>query len=134
MERFQRAPRSTGDQCRRTGHVSPGDLRDPAESSGLSTALYDPPGALSQKPGLPGLRWDGRGGDVAADVTLNQLFGYNLLVISALLGLRLLYVVSAALYQSLFTQSVIANAARMRCQVRNVESLEDSQCLLPAVR
>lgn len=30
---------------------------------------------------------------VAADVTLNQVFGYNLLVISALLGLRLLFVV-----------------------------------------
>jgi ubiquinone biosynthesis protein len=30
---------------------------------------------------------------VAPDVTLNQVFGYNLLVISALLGLRLLYVV-----------------------------------------
>ncbi len=33
------------------------------------------------------------GPHVAPDVTLNQLFGYNLLVISALLGLRLLYVV-----------------------------------------
>jgi ubiquinone biosynthesis protein len=30
---------------------------------------------------------------IAPEVTLNQVFGYNLLVISALLGLRLLYVV-----------------------------------------
>ena len=33
------------------------------------------------------------GPKVNAEVTLNQLFGYNLLVISALLGLRLLFVV-----------------------------------------
>jgi len=30
---------------------------------------------------------------IAAELTLNQVFGYNLLVISAMLGLRLLYVV-----------------------------------------
>jgi ubiquinone biosynthesis protein len=30
---------------------------------------------------------------VLPDLTLNQLFGYNLLVVSALLGLRLLFVV-----------------------------------------
>jgi ubiquinone biosynthesis protein len=30
---------------------------------------------------------------IAADLTLHQVFGYNLLVISALVGLRLLFVV-----------------------------------------
>ncbi len=30
---------------------------------------------------------------VSSELTLNQLFGYNLLVVSALLGLRLLFVV-----------------------------------------
>jgi ubiquinone biosynthesis protein len=33
------------------------------------------------------------GPKVSPELTLNQLFGYNLLVISALLGLRLLFVV-----------------------------------------
>ena len=33
------------------------------------------------------------GPKVGPELTLNQLFGYNLLVVSALLGLRLLFVV-----------------------------------------
>jgi ubiquinone biosynthesis protein len=39
----------------------------------------------------------GTGGPrVSPELTLNQIFGYNLLVVSALLGLRLLFVVFRA--------------------------------------